>query len=130
MQPMDLDATLTDAMAAHSKWKLRLSTAIKLHKFDTDVETVRRPDCCAFGQWIENEQDQEIIDSLPYKVVKRLHREFHQCAGSVVEKATSGQEKTAERLMQQDYKPRSDKLVTALKLWRSELRQAYGLSGR
>ncbi|MFW2544118.1 CZB domain-containing protein [Primorskyibacter sp. 2E107] len=119
-----LESELTNALAAHSKWKLRLKTAITVGKFDQDVSDVKRCDLCEFGKWIENggNFDADTIEGRPYKVTRRLHKEFHEAAASVLNYALHGHPDIAEQVMEGAYAERADKLSRALTLWRSEVR--------
>ena len=58
---------------------------------------------------------------LPRQVIKRLHSEFHQCAGSVLKEATTGKRETATQLLDGSFTDKSNILVRALGKWKGEL---------
>lgn len=58
---------------------------------------------------------------MPYKVIRRLHAEFHECASRVLEMALSGDKDGAMAVLEGEYAARSHKLITALSKWRREL---------
>lgn len=120
----ELEKQLTNALAAHSKWKLKLKTAIKVGKHDQSVADVRRCDLCEFGKWIENEANFDASTQLgrPLRVTRRLHKEFHEAAAVVLDHAINGRDDKAQQIMDGPYAERADRLSRALTLWRSEAR--------
>lgn len=110
------------AIGAHGAWKLRLRTAISLGKSDADPTQVKCDDRCEFGKWLYGRSlDAETKQGMPYHVVRRLHAEFHDCAGRVLELALRGQKSEALTLLDGEYGQRSEKLVVALTKWRREI---------
>ncbi len=61
---------------------------------------------------------------MPCKVVRRLHAEFHQCAGDVLTMAIAVQREQALALLEGEYTERSHKLVRALTKGRGEVTAA------
>ena len=115
-------AEIKKAIGAHGAWKLKLKTAIAMGASEADPVTVRCDNVCEFGKWLYGPTlDQEIRQGTPYKVIRRLHAEFHDCASRVLSKALAGRKQEAERMMSEEYAARSDKLVRALQKWRGEL---------
>lgn len=111
------------AIGAHGAWKLRLRTAIRNGESELTPSTVCRDDECAFGKWLySSEIDPATRAGMPYQVIRRLHAEFHQCAGDVLGQALSGQRALAEAKLEGEFTARSDKLVRALTKWKGELR--------
>lgn len=119
-----LEQHLTDALAAHSKWKLRLKTAITVGKFNQTVADVRRCDLCEFGKWIENAENFDAMtkQGKPYRITRRLHQEFHEAAAAVLDHAINGRMEKAQTVMDGAYAERANRLTRALTLWRSECR--------
>lgn len=113
---------ITKAIGAHGAWKRKLRTAISLGKSDDDPRTVCRDDQCPFGKWIHGPTiDQGTRAGVPYQVVKRLHREFHESAGKVLTMVLASRKADAEAHYASDFAPRSEKLVRALTKWRGEV---------
>ncbi len=113
---------IMSAVVAHSKWKTRLHTGIQMGKIDAPSVQISRDDQCEFGQWLHGEQiDEETKRSKPYKVIKRLHAEFHGCAGKIAHRVEQGEIDAAKSLLEDDYREASRKLMLALTLWRTEL---------
>jgi Chemoreceptor zinc-binding domain len=110
------------AMGAHGAWKLRLRTAISVGKSDADPSQVKCDNLCEFGKWLYGQSlDAETKRGMPYHVVRRLHAEFHECAGRVLDLALRGQKSEALTLLDGEYTQRSEKLVLALTKWRREI---------
>lgn len=82
-------------------------------------------DQCTFGKWLYSDQITLATRAgLPYQVVRRLHAEFHQSAGAVLQQAVNGNRGEAEALMLADFTPRSEKPVRALTKWKREVAAA------
>lgn len=113
---------INDAIGAHGEWKFRLRTAIRSGQSDITPATAGCDNQCAFGKWIHGPQiDTTTKTGIPYKVISRLHAEFHQTAGQVLSLAVLGEQAKAQELMGGEFVQRSEKLVTALTKWKREL---------
>lgn len=111
-----------NAIRAHGAWKLRLKAAIATGTSTLSVDQVARDDCCDFGKWLySNKITPTTKNGVPYQVIKRLHSEFHQCAGSVLKEATTGKRETATQLLDGSFTDKSNTLVRALGKWKGEL---------
>ena len=120
---------INNAIGAHGVWKLKLRTAIATGASDIEPKTVRCDDKCALGQWLYGSTiNAQTKSGVPYKVVKRLHAEFHQGAGDVLACALEGRKSEATILLENDFKERSEKLVRALTKWKGELSQLTPLT--
>lgn len=121
----ELEAAVRAAIGAHGAWKLKLKTAVSTGRSDTTPATVGRDDQCEFGKWLHGQGiDATTRAGMPYQVVRRLHAEFHQCAGKVLALGLDGKGTEANQLLEGEYTARSEKLVTALSKWRGELQSA------
>ncbi|CRL15230.1 CZB domain-containing protein [Phaeobacter italicus] len=113
------------AIRAHGMWKLRLKTAISSGSSDATPEVVGCDHLCEFGKWLyDDTMPTEILNGKPYQVVKRLHAEFHQTAGEVLKNALDGNASKSKELLDGGFAEKSDKLVRALTLWKTELRNS------
>lgn len=112
---------ITNAIGAHGSWKLNLLMAVKKGQSEHSIEDVRCDNKCAFGEWLySSDIDDATLSGAPYKVIKRLHAEFHVCAADVLEKATTGNIPGAIELLEGDFTAQSEKLVRGLRKWRRE----------
>ena len=113
---------INTAIGAHGAWKMKLKTAINLGRADVTPAETRRDDCCPFGKWIHGSDIPAATKAgKPYQVIRRLHKEFHQSAATVLEHAIAGRKSEAEAALSGDYAERSEKLTRALTKWKSEL---------
>ena len=112
---------INNAIGAHGSWKIKLRTAVNKGKSEHSVADVRCDDKCAFGKWLHGTDiDGPTSASAPYKVIKRLHAEFHLCAADVLQMATTGNIPGASQLLEGDFAAKSEKLVRGLRKWKGE----------
>lgn len=120
----DVSEQVRAAIGAHGAWKLKLKAAIATGRFPTDPAKLSCDDQCEFGRWLYSANlDEHTRGGKPYQVVRRLHSEFHECAGRVLALAISGRSAEASALLVTEYDERSSTLVRALTKWRGELQQ-------
>lgn len=112
---------INNAIGAHGSWKIKLRSAITKKQSDHNIEDVRCDDKCTFGKWLHSpEIDLPTRNGVPYRVIKRLHGEFHICAAEVLEMAVSGNKSDAMNLLEGEFTDRSGKLVRGLRKWKGE----------
>ena len=112
---------INSAIGAHGMWKMRLRTAVRTGRSEVHSSIACCDDQCAFGKWLYGPDfDASTRAGMPYQVVKRLHAEFHQCAGSVLSYVERGNTAAAQFILEGEYAERSDKLVRALAKWKNE----------
>lgn len=129
MHGHDLLAQVQAAIGAHGAWKLKLSTAVSTGRSDDEPALVCRDDLCRFGAWLHGPDiDPATREGKPYQVILRLHAEFHQCAGAVLDLVKRGDLARARALLEGDYADRSATLIRALTLWKSELQATSELA--
>ena len=125
MSVSQIIAEINGAIGAHGAWKLRLDRAISTGRFDATAEHVACDDQCKFGKWIHGPSlSSDVREGLPYKVIRRLHADFHQCASRVVALATNDKGDEARVLLDGEYEQQSGKLMRALAKWKDELGQS------
>ena len=114
---------IQNAIRAHGMWKLRLKTAISSGASDLSPAEVGCDNLCDFGKWLYDESmTAEIRNGMPYKVVKRLHAEFHKTAENILKTALAGDVSKAKELLEGGFTEQSNKLALALTMWKDELR--------
>ena len=129
------DLTLADAvseaLAAHGAWKLRLRTALTLRSKVINPAEARCDKSCTFGQWLHGPSiDQEAKLGAHYQAVSQLHRKFHDCAGDVLREMFEGNGKEATALMNGEFYDRSERLTLALKSWRKAVLEEAGKASK
>lgn len=116
---------IQNAIRAHGAWKLRLKTAIKSGTSDATPETVGCDNLCEFGKWLHDDTMPAAMQAgMPYKVIKRLHAEFHETAATVLKHALNGETAKSQELLDGAFSEQSNKLVRALSKWKNELRES------
>ncbi|OYX48900.1 MAG: hypothetical protein B7Y97_09940 [Sphingomonas sp. 32-66-10] len=129
MDGRDLLAQVQAAIGAHGAWKLKLSTAVSTGRSDDDPALVCRDDLCRFGLWLHGSDiGPDTRHGKPYQVIRRLHAEFHQSAGAVLDLVKRGDQPGARALFEGEYTERSATLIRALTLWKSELQATSELA--
>lgn len=117
----ELSSQISRAIQNHEVWKLRLNEALKTGGAGIDVNTVSRCDCCEFGRWLlRAEQQQSLGNTAPYRVISRLHAEFHTAAGAVVRATQARDIEGAKRALEGDFATLSGRLVKGLTKWLGE----------
>ena len=121
---------LTDAVNAHTDWKIRLRGVIS-DRSSLDVTAISRDDCCEFGQWLHGTA-KDRFGALPaHQECVVAHGKFHLCAADVAEAINAGEYSKAERMLNAStrYALASRAIVLAIETLRrqiSEHDQALG----
>lgn len=131
MRHTEILQQVNDAIGAHGMWKLRLRTTINTGRSDIRSSEACRDDKCTFGRWLHGtELDAQTRAGMPYNVIKRLHAEFHKCAGDVLLNVEKGNMAAAITLLDGEYTERTEKLSRALTKWKRELTQSAAMACR
>jgi len=118
-----LESSLLDAIGSHFGWQLHMKTALQNGKSSASSSEAGRCDHCEFGKWLADPQVQhDLADTVQYRVIDRLHREFHQCAGQVIAEIEAGDLKAAQQSVDTEFQLRSKHLIAGLTKWIREIR--------
>jgi methyl-accepting chemotaxis protein len=103
-----------DAIAAHIKWKVRLSQFIDGTSTEQlKSDTICRDNLCDLGKWIYG--DGAKYKALPhYKDLVSKHANFHRCAGDVVKKVETGDRPGAKASLAGVFATASKETVAAI----------------
>ena len=113
---------LEQAIAAHVHWMTLLRQAVLDAVSGIDVESIAAHNQCEFGKWLHGpgvSPDERLTDH--YLEVRRLHAEFHELAGRIVELAAADQVAEAYTLLYGEYITLSGRLILAMRAWQSKL---------
>jgi len=89
---------LTDAINAHTDWKITLRAAIS-DRENVDAGVIARDDHCEFGRWLQGTA-REGFGWLPaHQECVVAHARFHLCAGEVAEAISAREYSKAEQLL-------------------------------
>ena len=82
---MDFDK----AVAAHSKWKMKLASNLRTNDRSMKPDEVQRDNLCDLGKWIQSEST-KYAALAEFTTLKQAHGRFHMAAADVVRRANSG----------------------------------------
>jgi hypothetical protein len=89
---------LTDAVNAHTDWKIRLRGAIS-DRSTLDLDTIASDDRCEFGRWLYG-ASRERYGALPaHRDCLVAHARFHLCAADVAASINAGEYSKAEQML-------------------------------
>jgi hypothetical protein len=92
---MDFDG----AIQAHTNWKLRLFSYCRGKVAEKiDMQTLRKDDACALGQWLYG-GGRKYAEDPKFQQLQEMHAAFHKCAASVGALVDGGQAAAAEALL-------------------------------
>lgn len=103
-----------DAIAAHIKWKVRLSQFIDGTSTEQlKSESICKDNLCDLGKWIYG--DGTKYKALPhYTDLVKKHANFHLCAGDVVKKVETGDRNGAKAALGGAFAAASKETVAAI----------------
>lgn len=116
---------ISKAIYAHGAWKQKLRNAIASGDTDLIMEMARDDSKCDLGILLDSPAiPQGMRATMSYQIVRRLHSEFHVCAGDVLAQAQVDRTGVADMLLSGECSDRSQVLIAALTRWKAELSQA------
>lgn len=119
---MDNVTDIEQAIQTHTQWMSQLRQAVLDALSGIDVQTVRADSHCEFGKWLRGpglSANDRLTDH--YLEVRRLHAEFHDLAGKIVELAAAGRVAEAYTLLYGEYITLSGRLILAMRAWQASL---------
>lgn len=119
---MSILDSLNSGISAHGQWKQRLVEAINTGKSEWTPSIVKQDNQCEFGKWLYSCGAGDKANP-HYEAIKKLHAEFHQCAGGILEKALSGNKSDAEAEIGtgSEYRKISAGLTNEMMKWKKEV---------
>lgn len=111
-----------EAVAAHIKWKVRLSQFIDGTSTEQlKSESICKDNLCDLGKWIYG--DGTKYKALPhYKDLVTKHANFHRCAGDIVKKVETGDRPGAKVALSGAFAAASKETVAAIMDLKKEAR--------
>lgn len=112
---------IDSAIVTHGHWKIELREAIEKGASIHTVETIKKDNACAVGQWLYAlpVEDRTAV----HAKVKELHAAFHQCAADVLALALEGHKQEAQKSMDRGgaYYQASAELVRNMLEWKKSI---------
>lgn len=120
---LELFDEIGKAIAAHGQWKVKLRDAIDTGVCESTPDRVKQDCNCSFGKWLHHRLDINAKGSEYYNEVVKLHADFHEQAGAILELALNGQKDEANELMKMggEFLSCSAKLTREMKSWQASL---------
>jgi hypothetical protein len=117
-----LDDALRTAIGAHASWKIKLKATVASGISTVTSEDAKCDTCCSFGKWMHAPEQAHLHTDAQFSEINRLHRAFHQTAGEVIGAIEQHNETLAVQLLEADFMPQSEHLITELKNWLREVK--------
>lgn len=110
------EITFSDAINAHRAWKMRLQESLAGNSpVPVVLDDICRDDRCELGIWLHGAGRRRYGGLHSFDELIARHAYFHELAGHVVKLAQAGQEKLAQRLLDQDLNLASNEITSRLK---------------
>jgi hypothetical protein len=117
--------SLDKAIAAHATWKRRLKTAAETGQSEVTPQTAAVDHQCDFGKWLQGAGAKlsAAEKGSDFELVRKLHADFHRCAGNTLDKALKRDQAGYERDMTLNgsFTGASAKLTEAMMAWKKRL---------
>ena len=121
MKKHELVGYLTDAIQAHSAWKMKMLKGVESGHLPQTASEIRCSQSCMLGKWLNGPHiDAAMRQGTPYKVVSRVHGEFHEAAAHVATLIEAGRSADAKAALDGPFRVQAEKMVGALRKWRDE----------
>lgn len=103
------------ALEAHAAWKTRLEAQIRGDAGETlSVAAVAADSNCALGKWLHGDAKAQFADYPEYALLRKVHADFHLCAGSILSDAHDGNIAAASDTLKKELRHHSDAVQLAL----------------
>ena len=111
-----------EAIASHTKWRIRLFQGIRGHWQLPEADEIARADLCDLGKWLAGEGAQYAYAS-SYREALAAHAEFHERAAEVARTLKGGDSAAAEAMLApgRPYTLASDAVILALTKLRADV---------
>lgn len=123
---------MKSALDAHAAWKARLEAQIRGDAGETlNVATVAADNNCALGHWIHGDGHGRFGEYPEYAQLRKVHAEFHLCAGGILSDAHDGNTAAADESLKKNFRHHSDAVQLALvRLYAKGLENEGNLHGQ
>ncbi|MDO8787936.1 MAG: CZB domain-containing protein [Sulfuritalea sp.] len=106
---------MKSALDAHAAWKTRLEAQIRGDAGESlSVSTVAVDNNCSLGHWIHGEGQSRFGELSEYAQLRKVHAEFHLCAGGILSDVHDGNAVAATGALTKSFRHHSDAVQLAL----------------
>lgn len=108
--------SLKEVLDAHMAWRHKLKEVLDGHFASEtyDVATVAEDNLCTLGKWLYG-PGKQLYGHLPeYAVLRKVHADFHLCAGEVLIEHRNNNTEAAEKILHHKFRELSDRVQLEL----------------
>jgi len=106
---------LQEVLGAHMAWKRKLTSTLdgtSTEKYE--VATVSQDTLCVLGKWLYG-SGEKLYSHLPeYEALRKIHAEFHLCAGEVLVEFENGHTSAASKILNGKFRDASNQIQLEL----------------
>lgn len=125
MLPRRMTDHLTAAIVVHECWRDDLPFLLAQDRAGARRAALADDRACALGAWLNGPEITPATRATPaWRVVARLHREYHETLGEVARLIDEGRPAAAKAHVVSASMARSNRLIAALQKWCAELEMA------
>jgi hypothetical protein len=102
---------LHEVLGAHMEWKKKLKNT--LNGTDTEqyeASLVSQDNLCVLGKWLYGPGKKLYSHLTEYETLKKIHTDFHLCAGEVLTAHDKGDTKLAEQILKGQFSDNSNQI--------------------
>ena len=106
---------LQDVLGAHMAWKQKLTTTLNgTNQERYEVATVSQDTLCVLGKWLYGPGKKNYSHLAEYEALRKIHAEFHLCAGEVLSEHEKGEVLKADKLLKGKFREASNQIQVEL----------------
>lgn len=102
---------LQEVLDAHMAWKVKLNSTLDGTASERyEVVTVSKDNLCILGKWLYGPGKQKFSKLPEYEALRKIHAQFHLCAGEVLVKHESGDKAGATQILNGEFRDASSQI--------------------
>jgi len=100
---------LQEVLGAHMAWKEKLTRTLNGTSTERyDVATVSQDTLCVLGKWLYGPGKKNYSHLAEYEALRKIHADFHVCAGEVLVEFEKGDKLKAEKILKGTFREASN----------------------
>jgi len=106
---------LQEVLGAHMAWKEKLTSTLNGTSTERyDVATVSQDTLCVLGKWLYGPGKKSYSHLPEYEALRKIHADFHLCAGKVLVEFEKGDKLKAEKILKGTFREASNQIQLEL----------------